>query len=521
MTIAPHADRPGSPGPAAPGPRVRQVRRSEVRSGREVTRQHVGLAAAMLLATALGIWRLRQSSLSYDASFAVGLAEMPWRSALGVMVAREPGTLPFDLLLRPWIAVFGDGPGAVRLLSLTITVATVPLVYRLGHVLFGRRAGALPALLFACNVGIVQNGRAGDGGALVSLLACASVLLLLRAVESTRTSDRVWFVVLAATAGYGQIYTLPAIAVALAVLARARPESRALLRRLAAVLGLALVPLALFLLAGRAAFSGWISAASGQHYLVSRSVELLTGADSRWSSLLITVGLIVAVLAWLRRSALDERPPLSTAQAIVLAWAVVPLLCGLAVTACTPALAPQFMAPSVPAVALALGSALLGVPGRVWGVLLGIGCVVVALSSSLLTPDVRAAQDWRGVAVLLRAHAGPRDGVVVQPAFDDVPFTYAVTQLPAGTALPVPLLGTGSWRVGDSITDQTLCLSRRPGSTVWVVSTDDAAGSSGLAQIRSELGARVSGPTFAVRGLNLSSLSVPGPTGDAGAGCGS
>ena len=83
-----------------------------------------------------------------DEGLSVGIAHHPWSSLLHVL--RHDGSPPaYYLLLRVWIAWFGDGERATHALSLVFGVACVPLAYTLARAAFDRRTGLCCALLAA------------------------------------------------------------------------------------------------------------------------------------------------------------------------------------------------------------------------------------------------------------------------------------------------------------------------------------------------------------------------------------
>ncbi len=99
-------------------------------------------------------------------------------------VTRERGGAPLHFLLAWGVAHLGFGLGALRLVSALLALASLPLVALLGR----RLAGSLPALiataLVACSWGFLFHGVYGRMYSLFLLLATATYLLLLRALDN-------------------------------------------------------------------------------------------------------------------------------------------------------------------------------------------------------------------------------------------------------------------------------------------------------------------------------------------------
>ena len=124
----------------------------------------VGLAIRLYGLTSYGIW--------FDESYHIALVQLPGVGAmLDAVLANPPSDPLYVLLLRPWVALFGHGDGAVRALSVGLSTATLPATYWLGRMVAGpgagsarRRAARLLALRGGTRPGggAVRAGRADD-----------------------------------------------------------------------------------------------------------------------------------------------------------------------------------------------------------------------------------------------------------------------------------------------------------------------------------------------------------------------
>ena len=153
-------------------------------------RELAGLGAVMLVGFLPRAWRLGRPGLTSDEAFSWRLA----RYGLGEMLRRAAEDVHpplYYVLLKPWLAMWGDAPEALRGLSLVLGLLVVPLAFvlvreaaRLDEPELARRvrAGALlAALLAALHATQVLQSRNARMYALGTALALASSWLLLRA----------------------------------------------------------------------------------------------------------------------------------------------------------------------------------------------------------------------------------------------------------------------------------------------------------------------------------------------------
>lgn len=136
----------------------------------------VAVAAAALV---LRFWT--SSPLWLDEAQSVAIARLPLSGA-GTTIwtgLRQDGSPPlYYLLLHAWIAVFGSGAETVRALSGVMSVASFPLLWRLGRRVAGTRAAAAAVLLFATSPFAVRFATETRMYSLLVLLALFGGLVL-------------------------------------------------------------------------------------------------------------------------------------------------------------------------------------------------------------------------------------------------------------------------------------------------------------------------------------------------------
>src|SRR5260370_20229115 len=117
--------------------------------------KHRALLWILLLACGLRLIAIATRSLWYDEAFAVlfsevGLSKMLYGTLTPVNgVASDVHPLLYYTLLNGWIGVFGDSVIAVRMLSVLIGLATIPVLYFLTLELFDQKTAILAALIMA------------------------------------------------------------------------------------------------------------------------------------------------------------------------------------------------------------------------------------------------------------------------------------------------------------------------------------------------------------------------------------
>jgi 4-amino-4-deoxy-L-arabinose transferase-like glycosyltransferase len=182
----------------------------------------LGAAAVVLRAIGLngGLW--------YDEIMTLLLSV---RSPLYDIITEFPGnnqhTL-FSVLAHLSVQIFGDHPWSLRLPSVVLGVATVPVLYFFAREFCGRLEALLACLLLATayhHVWFSQNARGYSALAFLTVLAS---WLLLRVVRSARTTEAVWYGFAAALGVYAHltmVFLVASHAILLAIAAMTWPAA--------------------------------------------------------------------------------------------------------------------------------------------------------------------------------------------------------------------------------------------------------------------------------------------------------
>jgi mannosyltransferase len=142
------------------------------------------------IALLLRLYGLHAESAWWDEYASLAFLDAPSLAAfLQQNRTLDPATLPlyfvFEYLWAHWVSssVYG-----LRLLSIGIGVAAIPLVYALGARIFGRRAGYLAAFLLALSPMHIHHSQGIRMYGLLVLLGVASVWSLVRMIQQGKRS---------------------------------------------------------------------------------------------------------------------------------------------------------------------------------------------------------------------------------------------------------------------------------------------------------------------------------------------
>ncbi|MDP3046129.1 MAG: glycosyltransferase family 39 protein, partial [Chloroflexota bacterium] len=218
-----------------------------------------------LLAFALRLLRLDFQPLWWDEGYSVYFASQDL-ATLTLKTAADIHPPLYYYLLHVWIALFGASDVALRLLSVVIGTATIPVFYAVGRRLVARGTALLACLLLAVSPFHVYYSQEVRMYALATLLGLASIYfaqrLLMdgeseaglpscRDLNVVRTRDLVCYVITTALAMYTLYYAafIPLFQTLYALLANRR-NCRRLLAWLAAQVTLAVLYLPWIALVG-------------------------------------------------------------------------------------------------------------------------------------------------------------------------------------------------------------------------------------------------------------------------------
>lgn len=396
------------------------------------------LALCTALAAVLTAFHLGHESLWLDEAFSLALVSQPWSGLWRFLTAQEANMSAYHLLLKPWVALVGDGEAPLRALSALFAVATLPVQYLLARRLGGPRVAAIAAVLLASHLFFVRYAQEARAYAMVCFFSALSSLLLLRALAVPAWSR--WL----AYAVSGALLVHCHILGALILLAHAagvvlfQPRA-AWPRALCGFLSLTLLTLPLLSFFVRHRDSGivsWVPRLSLHGFAVV--LHDLSGKGG--VSALFVLGVVLAVrgaAAARPASRSDEIPltPATPGAALAGLWFALPLAVLFFVSLLVrPLFQPAYLIGTLPAVTILAACGLARLTGRAARAVLLLWLPACAASlSTWYFLDQKTA--WREAVAHIAAHAAPGDGVLVLPPYLRPTVDYYVARAGQAPAL--------------------------------------------------------------------------------------
>ncbi len=184
-----------------------------------------GTLAASLLSLGLALRGLTRQPIWLDEAYAIAVASQPF-PAIARSLADESGPPLYYWVLHGFIALFGDGPAAVRVLSVLFGVLLVPATALLGRRLAGRRAGLAAAWVIAASPMAVQFSQETRMYTLLPLLTALTVERLAAVVQKGGRGRIAAYALLLSAVWYTHnwgLLLLPGLAAGALLLAAASP----------------------------------------------------------------------------------------------------------------------------------------------------------------------------------------------------------------------------------------------------------------------------------------------------------
>ena len=157
---------------------------------RESSVTKAALGAIIVLAAVLRFIGLGAKSVWSDEAFSIFLAGLNWSAFWHTLVTAEANMSLYYVLLRGWVGL-SDGAVWVRLLSVLMSLAVVPVVYCIGKEVFSQRVGIMAALLLAINPFDIRYAQEARSYSLFVLLVSVSFLAFFHCLKQP---DRFWSV---------------------------------------------------------------------------------------------------------------------------------------------------------------------------------------------------------------------------------------------------------------------------------------------------------------------------------------
>jgi 4-amino-4-deoxy-L-arabinose transferase-like glycosyltransferase len=179
----------------------------------QLDRWRYSIAGIVLLGLVLRLVRLNFQPLWWDEGWSLYFATTGVGNMMQLTAVDIHPPL-YYLLLHAWIGLFGPKPISVRLLSVFIGAASIPLLYAVGKRLFRKTAGLLAALLLAVSPFHIYYSQEVRMYGLVTLFGLGALYFALRwesgiresALRDVKAGSLAGYVISATAALYTQYY---------------------------------------------------------------------------------------------------------------------------------------------------------------------------------------------------------------------------------------------------------------------------------------------------------------------------
>lgn len=168
-------------------------------------RPSVLLPAITLLALALRLYKLGYRDYFDDEVITTFVARLPPAEIFRSVMVNDTHPPLYHLLLHFWL-VFGDGLTTIRLFSVAISVACVPLVYLLGRELAARPVALTAAGIMAISPFQIYHGQQARMYPLLALVVLVAALLFVYAWRKGGPWRWLWFGLSVAAGFYTHVY---------------------------------------------------------------------------------------------------------------------------------------------------------------------------------------------------------------------------------------------------------------------------------------------------------------------------
>lgn len=399
------------------------------------------LVCLTVLGAALRFSTVAAQSYWFDEAQAAHEMHLSFGALLSTLGAQETSPPLYFVLAWLWAKVFGTGEAGLRSLSVIAGTAVVPIAYLCGRELVSRRAGLVVAALAALCPFMIWYSQEAREYMLLTAMCGASLYFFARALVRPSGRTLGWWALFSALALLTHFFAAFLIAAeALWLLYRARSRASVLAVGTVAVVGAALLPLAI---SDTAHPIGWIRAFPLSIRI--RQVPVAFGYGTLYQSSWVTHALLgAAVLAAILVALLvlgggpAERRGAAIAAALAAVMVLVPLL--IAELGHDYYIARALIPAWIP-LAVVIGAACTAPRAQAAGIALA-----VVLLGSFLYAEARIEgspqyqrPDWRGVAAALGHATGPRAVVAYDGSLAIDPLKLYVPGMPWNQASGAPL----------------------------------------------------------------------------------
>jgi len=384
------------------------------------------LGLLMVLSYVVRMRCLAHKPFWFDECFSAEVARIDWHNFVHLLWWREANMSLYYVLLRMWMH-FGQSEWFIRSLSVGIAVATLPAIYWLAGMLYDRRVALIASALFTFNAYSVRYSQEARSYALFLLLATVSSGFLVAFLKQGTSRNRFGYVLVSVLAVYAHFYALLLLAAQWLAVRGVKTDasSRSQLRRAWIVIGVAVLPLLIFVAKTGAGPIKWIPR-PGLRELLEFYV-LFAGGD-RWPlAAVFAVACIAAVIPVGRNLLLRDQPCETWRCQFLLVWLLFPIVLTFVLSVVRPVFLGRYMIFCLPALLILVAAGLARL--RRWWLIAPCLAGILLLSLQgvrfVYGHDFDNERDASGVATdFILDHTQAGDAVIFHIAETRVPYEF-------------------------------------------------------------------------------------------------
>jgi len=395
----------------------------------------------LVLALSLRVVALGKRSFWLDEATSCLLAQCDWHTFVTALYKYQANMALYYFLLR-WWAHFGNSEAWLRLLSVLFGVAAIPLLYKLGQVVFDTRTARIAALLMTVHVLHIQFSQEARGYSLEVFLAILSGYLFVSMLVSSSRRIVVAYILASALLVYAHLFGVLLLAAewSCAVVLSHSTHTNKRVGIAAMLICILVAPLifSLLVVSDRTQLS-WISRVNSSS--LYQFANLFSGNGGMVLLILYISLLCSSLWSHLRRS--KESGRVEVNYSFVWMWLVLPMFVVGAISRYHPILQSRYLLFCLPPFLLIASDGLVQIKSRLifFAALVSISC----LSAFGLTAyfayrvDQDHSDDWRDATSYCLSHMRSGDAVLFTYSSEEMPFRAYERRIAAHPG-SVPLL---------------------------------------------------------------------------------
>jgi uncharacterized membrane protein len=401
-----------------------------------LVRNYGALSAILLLGAFLRVYQLGTESLWRDEGWTLWFANLGSPSEIVKQSETDNNFPTYYLILRYWVALFGDSEFSVRFPSALAGILAIFAIYKVGDLLFGRGAALMASLILALSLFHVSYSQEARVYEPMALLALLSFYFLLKVLKKRNPTALTGYILFTSALMYCHVYGLFIVlgqniyyfaAAFLGKVFGQREEARLGLGGWILLQALLLV----LYVPGLVLLVGWIASPTGRTWIVPPSLnsvyaDFVTYSGSPWLLILLLTFSLFAVVGLIRSGAGGK-------LYLLLAWLVTPVVLPIAISVfSTPIFVNRYAIVATPALYLLAAKGVevasgafsrVAFPREIPRVLkantasLIVAATLIVLSSGVLWDYFNLIHkvQWREAALSVDAHAQTDDLILVYP----------------------------------------------------------------------------------------------------------